>query len=136
MVLTMAEPPSMSCAHAARHRRLLATDAAETGAVEEIGGPVLAGSHDLAVVEQRRRGSRDRNRAPFSEAHDDGAKYCRSARAGENSSTASLWSYAAPGEVTEPLPDSTQMFPPESTIGAAPPIQMAPWLSPAPESTA
>ncbi len=55
---------------------------------------------------------------------------------GESSSTESLWSYEAPGEVTEPLPASTQMFPLASTTGAAPPIQMAPWLWPAPESTA
>ena len=38
-------------------------------------------------------------------------------------------------EYTEPLPASTQMLPLASTTGAAPPIQMAPWLSPAAEST-
>src|ERR1035438_2606544 len=72
----------------------------------------------------------------LSEVQELGAKYCRSWSLDDSSRTESLKSYACPGEVTEPLPAAIQRFPPLSTAGAAPPIQIAPWLSPGAASTA
>src|SRR6185437_3370246 len=65
----------------------------------------------------------------------EGAKYCSRLRDGLSSSTESLLSYAWLAESTEPFPVLTQMLPCASTTGAAPPIQMAPWLSSGAAST-
>ena len=67
--------------------------------------------------------------------HVVGAKYCKQRSDDESSSAESLSSYAWPAERTEPFPTLTQMLPLLSTAGAAPPIQIAPWLSPAAAST-
>src|SRR5664280_2834831 len=67
--------------------------------------------------------------------HVVGAKYCKSCREDESSSAESLSSNGWPAEWTEPFPALTQMSPLLSTAGAAPPIQIAPWLSPAAAST-
>ena len=71
----------------------------------------------------------------LSDAQLDGAKNCSSRPVGVSSSTESLSSYAWPGSCTEPFPTLTHTLPRASTTGAAPPIQTAPWLSPARSST-
>src|ERR1035437_3109747 len=71
----------------------------------------------------------------LSEVHEDGAKYCSSLPVAVSSSTESLSSYAGPELCTDPLPTLTHTLPFASTTGAAPPIQIAPWLSPARLST-
>ena len=66
----------------------------------------------------------------LSDGHESGAKYCSSDMAGLSSSTESLSSYEPLLDFTDPLPTETQTLPFESTTGDAPPIHIAPWLSP------